>query len=115
MIPRVNGRGGLNEYVSFEKRALDPAGGAAGTGLDASFTVIARGFVKIEGLPGGRYVAGAGNVEQAATHIATANRRADLASFDHLRAADGRLFKVLQAYDPDGGRVWTEMQLQALS
>ena len=30
MIPRIAGRGGLAEYVSFEKRALAAAGGAAG-------------------------------------------------------------------------------------
>ena len=116
MLPRVRQFGELKHMVALEKRVLAQAGGAAGTGLTESFTVVADAvFAKIEGLPGGRYVAGGAQIEEAATHVGTIRHRADPSLFDHLRGVGGRRFKVLQADDPDGERCWTEMQLQALS
>lgn len=109
--------GELRHYLELLSRAQAPAGGAGGTGLTDSYTVVATVSAKIETLQGGRYVAGR-QVDEVATHRITIRHRGDYATgaWRYLREAGGtRRYEVKSGGDPDGRRQWLVLNVEEVS
>ena len=105
--------GELRTLVILQSKTQTPVGGAAGTGLADAYTDVASVWARIDGLQGGRYVAGQ-QVEETATHKITIRYRADYTSaWRFIRDVD-RLFEMKTVRDPDGLRKFLEIWAQEL-
>lgn len=96
----------LRYRVALETRAQIAAGGAGGTGLAESFTTGARVWARVELIRGGRYQADV-QTDDVPTHRITIRFREDFTTWRYI--SDGsRRWRVVNAGDPDGRRVWVE-------
>ncbi len=105
--------GELRTLVSLQSKTQTPAGGATGTGLTDTYTTVAEVWARIDGLQGGRYVAGQ-QVEEVATHKITIRYRADYTGAWRFIRDGARLFEMKTVRDPDGLRKFLEIWAQEL-
>lgn len=105
--------GQLNRRAELLAKSMAPAGGAAGTGMDETFTRVAYAWVSIRSLRGGRYIAGK-QTEEVATHQIAMRHRDDLGAWDHIRLGS-RTLRVVSKADPDGARRWLEVLAEELT
>ena len=104
--------GGLNERITLQARTQTAVGGASGTIITEGFVSVATVWAKVEGLQGGRYVAGR-QVEEVATHRVTIRRRTDFQAWRFILRGETRL-EVRSLRDPDGGRQYLELWCEEL-
>jgi len=104
--------GDLSHRVAIETVAQTPSGGASGTGLAQSYTKIADAWGRLDGLAGGRYVAGR-QIETVATHRLTIRYQAAALPATHVSEnAGARRFAVRGIVDPDGRRAFLQFDLE---
>jgi len=109
----VIGAGELRHRIALETRNQAAAGGAAGVDLTDAYTVAANAWAKIEGLRGGRYIAGK-QTEEVATHRLTIRWRDGYTAWTH--ASEGtRRWRIHSVADRDGRREWLEMECEELT
>ena len=105
--------GELRTLVLLQSKSQTPVGGASGTTLADAYADVAEVWARIDGLQGGRYVAGQ-QVEEVATHKITIRYRADYTSAWRFIRDGSRLFELKTARDPDGLRKFLEIWAQEL-
>ena len=105
--------GELRTLVALQSKAQTPTGGASGTGLTDTYTTVADVWARIDGLQGGRYVAGQ-QVEETATHKITIRYRSDYTSAWRFILDGARRFELKTVRDPDGLRKFLEIWAQEL-
>lgn len=106
--------GDLSHRVAIETIAQTPADGDTGTGLAQSYVKIADAWGRLEGLAGGRYVAGR-QIEEVATHRLTIRYQAAALPATHVSetlAGGTRRFAVRGIVDPDGKRAFLQFDLE---
>ena len=105
-MPRVT-TGDLRHRIALQTRVQAAAGGIGGSDLTDSFTTLDTVWATVEGLRGGRYVAGR-QVEEIATHRITIRWRADFTSWTHC-AEGARRWRIHEVKDIAGDRQWLEI------
>jgi head-tail adaptor len=108
------GAGDLSHRVAIETIAQTPSGGDTGTGLAQTYSTIADAWGRLDGLAGGRYVAGR-QIEEVATHRLTIRYQAAALPATHVSESvtgGTRRFAVRGIVDPDGKRRWLQLDLE---
>jgi SPP1 family predicted phage head-tail adaptor len=105
--------GELRDRVELQSRAQTPTGGSSGSAIAQAYATVATVWAKIEGLQGGRYIAGR-QTEEVATHKITIRHRTDFTAWRFVLIGTRRL-EVRSLRDPDGGKEFMELWCEELT